>query len=78
MGSDESYLNERINVQHKCLGPTDDELIDTCNSMRPRNQVHMLTYVHHRTIMCIFRNTKEESVHQQRMSMTQSAKTNQC
>lgn len=38
VGSDESYLNEGIDVQHKGLSPTDDELIDTGNSMRPRKQ----------------------------------------
>ena len=38
-GSDKSYLDKRINVQHQSLSPTNDKLIDTCNSMRPRNKV---------------------------------------
>lgn len=38
-GRDKSYLNKRINVQHQRLSPTDDKLIDTCNSMRPRNKI---------------------------------------
>ena len=38
-GEDKSYLNKGINVQHQSLSPTDDKLIDTGNSMRPRNKI---------------------------------------
>ena len=38
-GGQESYLNKGINVQHQSLSSTDDKLIDTCNSMRPRNKI---------------------------------------
>lgn len=36
---DKSYLNKGINVQHQSLSSTYDKLIDTCNSMRPRNKI---------------------------------------
>ena len=39
VGGGGSYLNKGINVQHQSLSSTDDKLIDTCNSMRPRNKI---------------------------------------
>lgn len=38
-GEDKSYLNKGINMQHQSLSSTDDKLIDTGNSMRPRNKI---------------------------------------
>ena len=35
----EEILNKGVNVQHQSLSSTDDKLIDTCNSMRPRNKI---------------------------------------
>lgn len=41
---DKSYLNERVNVQHQSLGPADDKLIDTCNSMGSGNKILTFLY----------------------------------